>query len=130
MSRGKIEFSKFTIVGGINFLFTFVLFYLFVRIWQLNYVFALVAVSLIGMVLTYYLNRVWTFQLEGRRDHGSRLFKYIVSGLASIALNAIALRYIVEKSQFDPFLCSDCIDTICCCIEFLNGEILVASPKN
>lgn len=103
MSRGKIEFSKFTIVGGINFLFTFVLFYLFVRIWQLNYVFALVAVSLIGMLLTYYLNRVWTFQLDGRKDHASRLFKYVVSGLASIALNAIALRYIVEKSQFDPF---------------------------
>ncbi|MGE8449158.1 MAG: GtrA family protein [Pseudomonadales bacterium] len=103
MSHGKIEFSKFTIVGGINFLFTFVLFYLFVRVWELNYIFALVTVSLLGMVLTYCLNRVWVFKLESRNDHGARLFKYILSGVASIALNAVVLRYIVEKGNFDPF---------------------------
>ena len=103
MSRAKLEFSKFTIVGGVNFLFTFVLFYWFVRILKLNYVVALVVVSLLGMLLTYCLNRAWVFKLEKKNDHASRLFKYVVSGLASIALNAIALRLIVEKSQFDPF---------------------------
>ncbi|KRC73478.1 GtrA-like protein [compost metagenome] len=103
MSGVKLEFSKFTIVGGVNFLFTFVLFYCAVRVLKLNYVVALVAVSLLGMLLTYCLNRIWVFRLEGGDDHRSRLFKYIVSGFLSIALNALALRYIVEETGFDPF---------------------------
>ena len=103
MHKLKIEFSKFTIVGAVNFIFTFVLFFLLVKIIQWNYLASLVAVSLLGMILTYSLNHVWVFKPEQKLAFRGRLFKYILAGLVSISLNLIVLEYIVKRTGFDPF---------------------------
>lgn len=103
MHKLKIEFSKFTVVGAVNFVFTFVLYYLAVKIIQWNYLISLVAVSLLGMVLTYSLNHVWVFMPEQELAFRGRLFKYILAGLLSISLNLVVLGYIVERTGFDPF---------------------------
>ena len=103
MHKLKIEFSKFTLVGALNFVFTFVLFYLLVRILQANYLFSLVVVSLLGMLLTYMLNFLWVFKPESKLAIKGRLPKYIFAGLLSILANAIALGFIVERTDFDPF---------------------------
>ena len=103
MHKLKIEFSKFTVVGAVNFVFTLILFYVLVKIIQLNYLISLVVVSLLGMVITYSLNHVWVFKPEKRLKLRGRLFKYIVAGMLSIAFNLIALKIIVERTNFDPF---------------------------
>lgn len=103
MNRLKIEFSKFTIVGAINFLFTFVLFFLLVKILQTNYSISLVVVSLLGMFITYYLNYVWVFKPEQKLAFKGRLLKYIFAGILSISLNTMVLAYIVESTGYDPF---------------------------
>lgn len=103
MHRLKIEFSKFTVVGAVNFVFTLVLFYLLVKVLRVNYLIALVAVSLLGMFLTYTLNHVWVFKLEQELAFKGRLFKYILAGLLSVSLNVVVLGYIVEHTDFDPF---------------------------
>ena len=103
MHKLKIEFSKFTVVGAVNFVFTLVLFYLLVKVIQINYLISLVAVSLMGMVLTYSLNHTWVFKPEDKLTFRGRLLKYILAGLLSIALNLVALSYIVEHTGFDPF---------------------------
>ncbi|WP_414865262.1 GtrA family protein [Pseudomonas sp. IT-P12] len=99
----KLEFSKFTLVGGVNFVFTFVLFYLSVRVWKINYLISLILVSLIGMVLTYSLNYLWVFKPRDKFDFKVRFFKYIFSGFLSIGLNVLALHFLVSKTGFDPF---------------------------
>ena len=99
----KIEFSKFTVVGAVNFVFTLVLFYLLVKVLRANYLIALVAVSLLGMFLTYTLNHVWVFKPEQELAFKGRLLKYILAGFLSISLNAVVLGYIVEHTGFDPF---------------------------
>jgi len=99
----KIELSKFTIVGGINFIFTFILFYILVKEVKINYLFALVVVSLLGMIMTYTLNYVWVFKTEEELKFSGRLLKYILAGFLSISLNAIILKYIVECTKSDPF---------------------------
>jgi putative flippase GtrA len=103
MHRLKIEFSKFTVVGAVNFVFTLVLFYLLVKVLRANYLFALVVVSLLGMFLTYTLNHVWVFKPEQELAFKGRLLKYIFAGFLSISLNVVALGYIVEHTDFDPF---------------------------
>lgn len=103
MHRLKIEFSKFTVVGAINFVFTFVLFYLLVKVLRVNYLIALVVASLFGMILTYVLNYIWVFKPEQELAFKGRLVRYILAGLLSISLNAMVLGYIVERSDFDPF---------------------------
>lgn len=103
MKNLRLEFSKFTLVGWVNFVFTFILFYLCVRILKINYLVALVLVSLLGMVLTYCLNHSWVFQPEDKLDFKSRFLKYLFSGFLSIGLNVLALHYVVSKTGFDPF---------------------------
>ena len=102
MHKLRIEFSKFTVVGALNFVFTFVLFYLLVKIILWNYLVSLVAVSFLGMILTYWLNHVWVFKPEEKLAFRGRLIKYILAGLLSISLNLVALDYIVERTGFDP----------------------------
>jgi putative flippase GtrA len=99
----KLEFSKFTLVGGVNFVFTFILFYLCVRIFEINYLISLILVSLLGMVLTYYLNHSWVFKPEDKFAFKTRFWKYLFSGFLSIGLNVLALHYAVTKTGFDPF---------------------------
>jgi putative flippase GtrA len=103
MHRLKREFSKFSIVGAVNFVFTFVLFFLFVKILQINYSVSLVVVSLLGMLVTYSLNHAWVFKPEEKLVFKGRLLKYLFAGFLSISLNVLALRYIVEQTGFDPY---------------------------
>ena len=103
MHKLKIEFSKFTVVGAVNFVFTFVMFYLLVKVINMNYLIALMVVSLLGMVLTYSLNHAWVFKPEQKLAFRGRLFKYILAGFLSISLNMLVLSYIVEHISFDPF---------------------------
>ncbi len=103
MNKLKIEFSKFTVVGAINFIFTFIMFYALVKVALLNYLIALVVTSLLGMILTYSLNYIWVFKPEQDLAFRGRLFKYVSSGFLSIALNMLTLRYIVGRTGFDPF---------------------------
>jgi putative flippase GtrA len=103
MRKFKIEVTKFTIVGAVNFVFTLILFYLLVKVFQVNYLFSLVGVALLGMILTYVLNHAWVFTLEEDLVFRSRFVKYILAGLVSASLNLVVLKYIVERTHFDPF---------------------------
>ena len=103
VNKLKIEISKFSVVGAVNFVFTFVLFYILVELLRVNYLFSLVIVSLLGMFLTYTVNYVWVFRPEQELKFKGRLFRYVLCGLFSVALNALVLRYIVDEFGYDPF---------------------------
>ena len=103
MQKLHIEFSKFTVVGAVNFVFTFVFFYVLVKMANVNYLIALVVVSLAGMVLTYALNYAWVFKPSRELEFKGRLAKYILAGFCSIMLNVVVLKLIVSSTGFDPF---------------------------
>jgi putative flippase GtrA len=104
MTRLKIELSKFTLVGAINFAFTFAVFYASVSVLHIAPAPSLVAASVLGMFLTYYINSTWVFDAREKADFKRSLSKYLLAGCASVGLNAIALDYIVRKSGWDPFV--------------------------
>lgn len=104
MHKLKIEFSKFTVIGAANFIFTFLLFYLLVKIIHINHLISLVIVSLLGMILTYTANYMWVFKPAENLEFRERLVKYILAGLLSITLNLAVLDWIVRSTGFDPFL--------------------------
>lgn len=103
MHKLRIEFSKFTVVGAINFIFTLIMFFWLVKIMKLHYLISLVTVSLLGMLLTYSLNHVWVFKPAEKLEFRSHLVKYIFAGIFSIALNVAALNYLVNRTEYDPF---------------------------
>jgi putative flippase GtrA len=99
----KIEFTRFTIVGFINFMLTFLIFFTLLKIFNVNYLISLALVWIIGILFTYFLNFLWVFKPEQRLQFKERFVKYFLSYLLSFALNIFALNYIVERTGFDPF---------------------------
>jgi putative flippase GtrA len=129
MSDIKVEFSKFTAVGAVNFIFTFVLFYFLVKVLQENYLIALVGVSVLGMFFTYTLNYVWVFKPEDKLIYKARLFKYILAGLLSISLNSLLLAYIVESAGADPFIAQFCLIPFIVVFNFSTAKYWSLRPK-
>ena len=103
MHKIRFQFSKFFLVGGLNFVFTFLMFFLFVKFLNINYIASLVFVSIVGMLFTYSLNYIWVFKPGGSLKFGRRLAKYMLAGLLSLAINTWILKYLVDRTSADPF---------------------------
>lgn len=108
-SRGRVnmqapqEFSRFLVVGGINFVFTFVVFVTSLKVFGIPYIIALILASVWGNILTYTLNFIWVFKPEERLNFRSRFVKYMFANLSSLCFNVVALAILVELGRFDPF---------------------------
>lgn len=98
-----IEAFRFLIVGGANFVLTFLVFYGLLRVARLDYLVSLFVSWAIGMAFSYTLNFTWVFRPEEKLAFKSRLAKYLAANLASILLNMVALRAIVRATGYDPF---------------------------
>lgn len=130
MHKLKVELSKFTVVGALNFLFTFVLFYLFVKVIEVNYLVSLVTVSLLGMVITYSANYVWVFKTESKLLYSGRLIKYVLAGMASISLNVVVLKYIVDRTGYDPFYVQAALIPMIVIFNFSTAKFWSLKPTN
>lgn len=102
MKKIKLEVVKFILVGSINFVLTFAIYFGLVRLTGVNYLLSLAVASTIGVLFTYTLNYVWVFKPEKRLIFKSRLVKYFASSCTAIILNLILLRITVEYTKYDP----------------------------
>lgn len=103
MHKLKIEVTKFTLVGAANFVLTFIVFTAMLKIMEVNYLSSLMAAWGVGMLFSYVLNFSWVFKPEQKIKFKAQLLKFLLASLLSIALNMLALNYIVERTKFDPF---------------------------
>ena len=99
----RTEISRFLVVGGLNFVFTFMVFTLALKTLAIGYVAALLLAWLAGNILTYTLNFIWVFQPEAQLHFRGRFVKYLSAGALSLGLNLLALSALVELGKFDPF---------------------------
>lgn len=98
-----IEITKFTLVGGANFILTFVVFTVLLNMLHTHYLLALAGAWLCGVVFSYLLNFIWVFKPEDCIKFDRRYLKYMISGLISLTLNMVALHILVEETGLDPF---------------------------
>lgn len=103
MHKFKIEATKFTLVGAANFALTFIVFTAMVKICGVNYLLSLVAAWVVGMIFSYVLNFAWVFKPEQKIQFSTRFLRFFLVSVLSIALNLLALSYIVDRTDFDPF---------------------------
>lgn len=103
MHRFKIEATKFTLVGAANFVLTFIVFTVMLKVLDVNYLLSLVAAWIVGMVFSYISNFLWVFKPEQKVQFRARFVKFTLASVLSIALNMLALRYIIGRTGFDPF---------------------------
>ena len=99
----KSEIYRFLLVGGLNFVFTFLVFTAALKLLGIGYVFALLLAWIAGNLLTYSLNFIWVFKPETKLNFGVRFVKYLTAGALSIGMNLLALAVMVELAELDPF---------------------------
>lgn len=102
-AKFRVEAVRFLLVGGANFVLTFVVFFALLKILNVNYLIALSTSWAIGTLFSYALNFTWVFKPEEQLQFKARLAKYFFAGLASLLLNLMALKWLVELTNFDPF---------------------------
>lgn len=102
MSKLKIEITKFTIIGFVNTVFTFIVFYLLLKILNINYIIALSITWILGIFFSYLFNFLWIFKPEQYLQFKERFVKYLLCYFLSFALNIFILNYIVEHNNFEP----------------------------
>ena len=103
MHKIKIEVTKFTLVGAANFVLTFIVFTAMLKVLSVNYLLSLGAAWVVGMLFSYILNFAWVFKPEQKLQFKDRFLRFVLASVFSIALNMLALSYIVEHTGFDPF---------------------------
>jgi putative flippase GtrA len=99
----KVEATKFTLVGAANSVLTFVVFTVLLKAFSLHYLLALFVAWLVGMTFSYALNSAWVFRTGGKFAPGTRYFKFLLAGAVSLGLNLLVLRFLVERTGWDPF---------------------------
>ncbi len=102
---GKFRFEaiRFLLVGGANFVLTFIVFFLLFKILHVNYLIALSASWAVGMLFSYALNFTWVFKPEEQLQFKARLAKYFVANFGSLLLNLLTLHWLVGMTGYDPF---------------------------
>lgn len=99
-----IQVLKYGVVGGLNTIFTFALYFLMLKILNIQYLIALSVAWIAGVLATYAVNFVWVFKPEEKLVFKSRLPKYFVVYGSSYLLNLGLIWAICEGKGWDPFL--------------------------
>jgi putative flippase GtrA len=95
---------KFSALGAVNFVLTFVVFTGLLKVLSLNYLVSLFVAWFVGVVFMYVTNFVWVFQRSQMLHFDRRFLKFVVTGIVSIILNMLALHLMVERYSLDAFL--------------------------
>ncbi|OHB69702.1 MAG: hypothetical protein A2W23_10270 [Planctomycetes bacterium RBG_16_43_13] len=132
MHKLKIEISKFTIVGALNFCLTFIVFFTLLKLFKSGYLVALSLAWVLGVIFSYVLNFVWVFKSDDRLVFKERFVKYFMAYFVSFILNLFALRLIVEKFGFDPFYVQTALIPCIVILNFSTSKLwsLRQSDKN
>jgi putative flippase GtrA len=130
MHKFKFEAAKFTLVGAANFALTFTLFTLMLKVLGVNYVLSLGATWVVGMLFSYVLNFIWVFKPEQKIQFRTRFVKFFLASVLSIALNMLALSYIVERTDFDPFYVQMALMPLIVMFNFSTAKLWSLRPMN
>lgn len=109
MKQIKIEVTKFTLVGALNFVLTLIIFSVALKIFEAHYLAALGTSWFFGMLFSYALNYKWVFKPDEKIKFNARFAKFLATGLLSITLNMLTLNYLVRHSEIDPFYLQFCL---------------------
>ncbi len=100
MKTGK-QFIRFGIVGVLNTAVQFVVFSALFRLFSLPMLLASGIGYLAGIVNSYLLNRVWTFEVSNQR-RTSEFMRFVAVNLVAMGVNLGVLKILVESRDLVP----------------------------
>jgi len=95
-----IQFYKFIIVGAVSTLVNYLMFYILLEFLKINYLISSAFGFLFGMVIGYFLNRKWTFQMETKTTN-AEIIKYFFVYAFSLILSLIFLKIAVDAFKIN-----------------------------
>ncbi len=117
------QFIKYFIVGCFNFVFTYLIYFLLIKI-NVNYLISFSISWISGVILTYIINFIWIFKPKKRIDFKLRFLKYFIIYITSFLLNLFLLNFLVEAIKFNPLFVQLFIIPIIVVINFLGIKYL------
>jgi len=99
MIKSSMQFVKFGLVGVLNTIIGYGIFYFLVFI-KVHYLISLVTSFAISVLNSYGWNRLWVFASHG--NHLVEFPKFISVYLITLAINFVLLPIFVEFFKFDP----------------------------
>lgn len=97
-----LHFFKYSFVGLINTVFTFLLYFILLKIIRLHYLVSLSIAWVLGVQLTYVINFLWVFKPEQKLVFKSRLLKYFAVYITAYLLNILLLKNLTRLTGGDP----------------------------
>lgn len=98
------HFIKYLLVGGLNAAFTFLIYFLLIKVFAVHYLISFSLSWVFGVLFTYIINFLWVFKPEQKLQFKKRLFKYYLVYITSYLINLLLLKIIKESTGYDPLV--------------------------
>lgn len=112
---------RFLLVGGCATIISYSTFLISLRIIGLHYLIANFCGFIVSIGFSYYCNSKWTFAAQER----GYFYRYLSFYLASLIINSLILKFIVEFGGLIPEIANIITIAIVTCINFAGIKLLV-----
>lgn len=119
---------KYSLVGGLNAVYTFVVYFILLKIVRIHYLLSFSISWISGVLATYIINFIWVFRPEQKLIFKNRITKYFIVYLTSYLLNMFLLRTIVEYCHWDPLIVQLFLIPLVATINFLGIKYWSMKP--
>ena len=87
------SFSKFTLVGVLNTLIDFFMFFVFYNIFGVMFVVAHISAFFIALANSFYFNAIWTFKNLKRDQLIKQVSAFVAVGLSGLVLSTLTIYF-------------------------------------
>ncbi|MBP7282760.1 MAG: GtrA family protein [Leptospiraceae bacterium] len=122
------RFIKFLVVGGICTIINYIIFYVLFNYFGVQYLLSSAIGYTSGLVIGYYVNKFWTYQVE-RDSQEKYMFKYLFVYLASLGASTLFLKFLVEFLNLNPVLANIFAIGLSTITNFVGTNFLVFKNK-
>ena len=120
----KNQFLKFIIVGLFSTIINYGLFYLLLKMANINYLISSSCGFIAGVFGGFYLNKNWTYNDKNNKSN-SLLWKYFSLYLTSLLISLIFLKITVDYSGLNAEIANLLAIIITTCVNFIGTKFMV-----
>lgn len=98
------QFFKFCMVGALGATLTYLIFVFFYRFLHVYYIFSSALGFLIPTIVSFFLNKNFTFGVKGNHQLKTRILKYYSVSLFSTLISLLFLKFFVEILLINAYI--------------------------
>lgn len=112
---------KFGIIGVINTLLFFTLFFLFFNIIKFHYLLATTISYFLAIINSFAFNKKWTFESNG--NSRKEFIKFCFVNCIAIIVNSLVMFLLVDKIGLNPWFAQVLTICVTMCVNYLGNRL-------